>query len=294
MYYSAGAVYDPVAIEKALRVRCAHLHLDEKKLTTRPSYKDKEEENKPWSYKKKKIIVKKRMHGTHTADQEEVDAEASMEPEDEEDDELPPDPLEEEEMPDDDEDNETTDGELEDGELKEAFAAGWKAKQKVADIKKNRGWKQNKKGDKGASIDARKKATTCSSCGKTGHWRGDPECANVINGRDQPHKKGKASTVHFTFMVGTEKQCPQCFGPRWSPPSSVVNAAVHCLRTPACQLAAREMEKRVGKKWKMTAVNKQTVVGAKPKPTAKSKLPSGQVTLQGQELMAAIPSMSRE
>ena len=67
------------------------------------------------------------------------------------------------------EDNVTSDGEMEEGELKEDFAAGWKAKQKVADLKKNRGWKTtDKKGECGQqTIDARKKATTSSSISHT-------------------------------------------------------------------------------------------------------------------------------
>ena len=38
------------------------------------------------------------------------------------------------------------------------------------------------------SLDPRKRATARSS-GRTGRWRGHPECVNVINGRDQPHNK---------------------------------------------------------------------------------------------------------
>ena len=106
-------------------------------------------------------------------------------------------------------------------ELKEVFAAGWKAKQKTAEVRKSRGWKKpDQRGAKGGSqsTDARKKVTTCASCGKVGHWKGDAECPNVQSGQDPPHQK-KVNEVHFTFMVGGPGGGGPPEIPAWSLPS---------------------------------------------------------------------------
>ena len=80
--------------------------------------------------------------------------------------------------------------------LKEAWAAGWKAKNKVAAQKKARKWsKPNSAGGNPkasqpipAATDPRKEDSVCSSCLKRGHWHGDPECENVKSGQDKPHQ----------------------------------------------------------------------------------------------------------
>ena len=311
VYYSAGATYDPVAIEKALRVRCQKTHEDEWRTPSRTPHRerdrDREEDPKPNYFKKKKVFIKKRVHTTHVAEGgEDEDEEMPMEqspPEEEPAGEVPPD---EDEEADEEEDNVTSDGEMEEGELKEAFAAGWKAKQKVADFKKHRGWKSTyKKGERGhQTIDARKKATACSSCGKAGHWRGDPECPNVANGRDQPHQPHKKATmVHYTCMVsgGGDSQCPQCHWP-------ILETAKFCGE---CGYALHPDErmsrqpKRQGDEdgWEEVdgpperfgfQVKKNTLTGAKPKATPKALVPPGHVRLQGQELLAALPNMTKE
>ena len=59
---------------------------------------------------------------------------------------------------------------------------------------------------------------TCASCGEVGHWRGDPQCRNVNNGKDALHKKKENSTsnsslvadqgpqvIHYTYVVNAHK-----------------------------------------------------------------------------------------
>ena len=82
------------------------------------------------------------------------------------------------------------------------------------------------------SINQKKMASHCVSCGQKGHWKGDNQCPNVQNGKDKPHKRpdrGPPTTssggnaVHFTFAVTATKKtkvtevhrnttCPKC---RW-------------------------------------------------------------------------------
>ena len=114
-----------------------------------------------------------------------------------------------------DEDSEASSGlEL---NLKEAWAAGWRAKNKVAAQKKARQWSKPQSGEKGAgkkkpipaASDPRKKGCVCSSCGKTGHWKGDPECENVQSGKDpmhKPDKPRKASAKRGPKMFGSPKR----------------------------------------------------------------------------------------
>ena len=99
--------------------------------------------------------------------------------------------------------------------MKEAWAAGWRAKNKIAAQKKARQWSKPPSGEKGAgkrkptpaASDPRKKGCICSSRGETGHWKGDPECKNVQSGKDPMHKpdkprkasaKKRAKDVRFT------------------------------------------------------------------------------------------------
>lgn len=195
VYYAAGACFHSVAIEKALRVRCGRIHEDEK----RSSFKyndDKQLSYRPkgQQFFKKKVIVKKQ-HGVHVAKPEGECEEEDPEELRAEEEEDPMDVLFEDEFePGEDEAAEDgeEDDELETEELKEVFAAGWKAKQKMAEVRKHRGWKpagggkgQAEKGA-GRSVDLKKKTSTCSSCGKLGHWKGDSCCPNVLSGRDQP------------------------------------------------------------------------------------------------------------
>ena len=89
--------------------------------------------------------------------------------------------------------------------LQEAFAAGWKAKNKTAAAKQARGYKGDGKPSKGKgkgkrpdsrNPEDRKRNSTCASCGQRGHWRGDSVCPNVRSGKDPPHRK--ENSTHFT------------------------------------------------------------------------------------------------
>ena len=201
-YYAAGASYDSLEIEKALRVRCGRIHEEEKRVSqprerTSDGYRNS---GGNYGYTKKKVFVKRKVNHTHVEQgvdegedcdemeciEEENALDETMEPEDSAEDQL------------------SSVEDVDEEELKEVFAAGWKAKQKTAEVRKSRGWKKpDQRGAKGGSqsTDARKKVTTCASCGKVGHWKGDAECPNVQSGQDPPHQK-KVNEVHFTFMVG--------------------------------------------------------------------------------------------
>lgn len=116
------ACYDPTI----LRIRCK-VHEDERRSTRTTRDREKDEDQHRSTAFKKKIFIKKCIHGTHIAEQDEPEEEEDLE--DQEMEEQPGDELGGEEDGD-EEDNETSEGELEEGELKEAFAAGWKAKKK--------------------------------------------------------------------------------------------------------------------------------------------------------------------
>ena len=95
-------------------------------------------------------------------------------------------------------------------DLKEAWAAGWSAKKKMADKKKSRGFTKTPQQHPQGGPDPRKVGSVCSSCGVEGHWRGDVECANVVNGKDKPHQKpeGKPRGVHFTDILEPLERAP--------------------------------------------------------------------------------------
>ena len=310
-YYAAGAVYDPMAIEKALRVRCGRIHEDEKKVTPyRPVPKEGYNGPPKAPFKKRKVFMKKRVTTTHVEGAEEPREGEEEEVEDEEEMQTENEVYHEEREPeqeDEDEEDIESEEELEEGELKEAFAAGWKAKQKTAEAKKNRGWKNpghgKHKKEKQGDWQAMKKDSTCGSCGLIGHWKGDPECINVKNGKDPPHTK-KSNTVHFTFMVGQEHQCDQCLG--YNPEGArFCNQCGAILRDPEMVENAR---KRYGQQerddWDVVRDDQKPFsfetrrdtarAAVKLKPKARASSPEGKMRLHGRELMAALPSMSKE
>ena len=224
-YYAAGATYESLAIEKALRVRCGRVHEDEKKINP---IREREHREPRETIMKKKVFMKRKLNHTHVADQQEQEASPEIE-EAEMEDEPSPEVQERFGEAEDDEqedDDELSEGELEEDELREVFTAGWRAKQRTAEIRKNRGWKSGggkssgKGGGKqgsGQSTDERKKLSRCSSCDQVGHWKGDPECPNVQSGKDPLHKK--VNYVNFTFMVGGGLPPPgTCSGCRWPVP----------------------------------------------------------------------------
>ena len=137
-YYAAGASYDSLEIEKALRVRCGRTHEDEKKVS-HPRERASESYRSPGTsnYNKKKVFVRRRVNHTHLeqgADENEDFDE--MEPIEEEalDETMEPEDSMEEAI--------SSAEEVDEEELKEVFAAGWKAKQKTAEVRKNRGWRK--------------------------------------------------------------------------------------------------------------------------------------------------------
>lgn len=140
----------------------------------------------------------------------------SQEPEEEEgdDDDLEKDPeayetymQDQHQQPDEDEDGEELEDEVSENEsltpedLKEAWAAGWRAIRIRLQKRKGRNFRNpalSKTPRRDQKPDARKAATTCSSCGVRGHWKGAPECIKVKSGADKPFQpKTKPKNVHF-------------------------------------------------------------------------------------------------
>ena len=109
--------------------------------------------------------------------------------------------------PDEDEDGEELEDEVSENEsltpedLKEAWAAGWRAIRIRLQKRKGRNFRNpalSKTPRRDQKPDTRKAATTCSSCGVRGHWKGDPECIKVKTGADKPFQpKTKPKNVHF-------------------------------------------------------------------------------------------------
>ena len=111
---------------------------------------------------------------------------------------------------DDEEDEGDWDWDDEGMDLREAYAAGWRAKQKSAEARKARGYSdakskgKGKKGKKGGgkfteyrTKDQRKAKPKCASCKQIGNWYGDPECPNMKNGIDPPREDPSKSQVNF-------------------------------------------------------------------------------------------------
>ena len=231
VFYSAGACYDTESIEKALRHRCAHIHEEERRLPSlsrsgRSSLRSVPSSTASTTSASTSASPARRpfrKHTAHVADQPDEEAEenddedleqeavdgAMAEPEGEE--------LEDENGGD-AELHEGSDEELPD--IYEAFQAGWRAKTKVNTKKKTRGFKQpgstSSPSSTSKSLAAKKRHSTCASCGSVGHWKGDPECPNVRSGRDSLHRPGSAqganevNFVNYTFMVGSMVECPGC------------------------------------------------------------------------------------
>lgn len=219
VFFSAGGRYSSREIEVALRHRCGKVHEDERKLPGGGFSKPIRvvprggQKGKGKGFGKKKVFyTEDGQHEEEEGDEDEEDLEqdqeaygAYLEGLDEEEAEAEElEAIEEED-------------ELQEDELKEAWAAGWKARQQQADKKKFRGWKKDSpsKGYNKEERDKRKANSTCSSCLEVGHWKGDPECKNVKNGRDPPHRKkevaspkngSEANIVHYTYVVSLEKK----------------------------------------------------------------------------------------
>lgn len=102
-------------------------------------------------------------------------------------------------------------------ELRDAYAAGWKAKQKAAEKKKQRGHgppgSAKGRGKKGGgkqrppdnrSTEDRKRNSRCAACGQIGHWRSDPICPK--QGGTGSAASSAASGANFTGVANTGNQ----------------------------------------------------------------------------------------
>lgn len=225
VFFSSGGKYVTSKIEGVLRFRCANVHLDEKRgssIQTKYGQRPRDERWHPT--KPRRQMFPKRSdrkhhrptrHHTHVADQEDDEP---NEPSEEEEglSELDREDFEQEALAeggdygDDDYEEDIPEEDYEDEEwetvenLKDAYAAGWRAKSQAAEQRKGRGYKKGKgKGSKGPkkerAPDDRKKNSRCSSCKQMGHWHGDAVCPNVISGKDPPREGGGgASQVNYT------------------------------------------------------------------------------------------------
>ena len=238
IFFSAGGKYQSAAIEKVLRFRCQHVHVDEKKpyAPKRPQFVSRKPDKGSGSYRRSDRRPGRTggRHQAHVADAENPD-----DPEDPEDEDADEEGFEKEVLmgnlgPEDAEewDDEDYEGwedeewwedeeetyEMED--LRDAYAAGWKAKQKAAEGKKARGYHDTKgkgggkgKGKKGGksrppdqrSVEDRKKRSKCSACGQYGHWHNDPECPRARSSASGAGSAGGGgSTTNFTGMASSE------------------------------------------------------------------------------------------
>ena len=258
-FFSAGGIYNSREIEKALRHRCQRIHEEERKIPggfrklshPRSIPSSRSSTTTSTTMTSSKGRGKGRAHGSHVAALVEEEYEAEMCDEDEDlerDAEAYEVYLEQQgeceeggvEPEGEDQDQGWSEEDaLSPEELREAYAAGWRAKDKISERRKGRNFRMEAKRDD----DPRKKTTTCSSCGGLGHWRGDPQCPKVKSGEDPPFKpkpKQKANVhvvtnnpgnqqstggmkvheVSFAFVVGdanekttpkpTLQQCHQC------------------------------------------------------------------------------------
>ena len=219
VFFAAGGSYRSGPLEKVLRFRCANVHLDERPGRARdekpnPVHRPPFRRKQPMRRTDRRAPYRPTRH-THVADQDEdyegYDDEDEDEgcPTDEEDLEQEAMMADEDYYEDDQDEGYTEDEEeIEDisqEDLREAYAAGWKARQQTAQARQSRGYKGGGKKGKGKgkrqesrNPDDRKKNSTCASCLQKGHWKGDAVCPNVKSGRDKPHHKAENSSMWAT------------------------------------------------------------------------------------------------
>ena len=211
VFFSAGGAYVAKDIERALRHRCQRIHEEERRLpqpVRRPFSRSSSARSSTASTTSSSTwrSRSRKGNGAFMTSVEEGNEEEECEDEDLE---REQEENEEDQEPE-DEDQEEGDGDEEEEaitaeELKEAWAAGWRAKDQVAEKRKSRNFRNpslNRHGPRrdDQQPDARKQATTCSSCGQKGHWKGDPQCPKVQSGEDKPFQpKNQRATkgVHF-------------------------------------------------------------------------------------------------
>ena len=236
VFFSAGGVYASKEIERALRHRCQRVHEEEKRLpsmykkgprsfasrsTASMTTSSNSSTTSSARFKRKGFS---KGHGAHVAGQ---DDEPEVLPSDEEEEDLEQEPgayeayvqdRDRDEVLEDgpeDECEEDEESEAEDSitheELKEAWAAGWRAKDQIAEKKRFRNFKKtgqrSSQQPTGVGNDPRKQSTTCSSCGNRGHWKGDPECPKVKAGVDKPFQPKQKVKNHVNY-VGTPSSLP--------------------------------------------------------------------------------------
>ena len=145
VFFSAGGRYESGAIEAALRHGCARIHEDERRIPIVGGFKKRRPKGKGKGGRDEKNLDKKAFVVDDEAENyEEGSAEEDLEREEgaygaylEHQDEEGEDP--------EDEDEDWEEASLQEEELKEAWAAGWKAKSQQSDKRKNRGWKPSGK-----------------------------------------------------------------------------------------------------------------------------------------------------
>ena len=165
IFFSSGGKYNSSKIEQVMRFRCSNLHTEEKKTSTgdRSSYRILDEKGRTPIPRKKQFQPRRggdrkpyrsSQHSSHLA--EPVEPNTQDEPysyEEEEDDadeeDLEQEALWQEEEQDDEGHFSVEEDEEEDladvDDLKEAYASGWRAKQKSADQRKARGYHSSKR-----------------------------------------------------------------------------------------------------------------------------------------------------
>ncbi len=204
VFFSAGGVYSSKDIERALRHRCQKIHEEERRIPQpvkrpfRSSRASSTASSTTGSTASSWKSRPRRGQGSYMAGVEEEEPVEDCEDED-----LEGDPeafetyVQEQEEKDAEEEGENggeTDEEpITAEELKEAWAAGWRAKDQVNEKRKGRNFRNP------ALRSSGKQSTTCSSCGMKGHWKGDQECPKVKSGEDKPFtpKPKAAKGVHF-------------------------------------------------------------------------------------------------
>ena len=229
IFYSAGGKYVSTAIEKVLRFRCANIHAEEGK------YKAHDRQPRKWKHSSTSRSARYHQHRSSRAHLAEVKEEPDW---DDDEEGIPEEDEGEEALYEEDDWDEADEEDLEqeawnqgyyshwewdeeegwedDGmDLREAYAAGWRAKQKSAEARKARGYSDGKskgKGKKGGrfveyrSKDQRKAKSKRASCKQTGHWHGDPECPNVKNGTDPPREDTPKSSTQVHFATDSSPQ----------------------------------------------------------------------------------------
>ena len=223
VFYAAGGKYASANLEKVLRFRCAHIHEEERRNRIQGRSSRAEDSHRP-SGRKKQFVPKRSehrrsskpsRHSAHVAENDEPNDEYDDEQDEEEDpdqEDLEQEALHAREDREGEDEFEEVEVETENSEwdnmsdLREAYAAGWRAKQKSAEQRKARGYSGGKgKSSKGRgkgetrSIDQRKKKSKCSSCGQTGHWHGDAQCPNVKSGQDPLRDPSAAASSSVNY-----------------------------------------------------------------------------------------------